>query len=254
MSQPESDEADAKTPGTTASEPPKPAEAEETAPPASAPTATKTASTPPGPPSEATPAEPADGAGPPASGELAVNGADAASGGPSPLEVARADALKFRDQLLRTAADFDNFRKRTRRELEDAQKKGTEKALKEMLPVFDNLERALQSAETAPDAKSVADGLRLVGRQFNTTLDKMGIKRVQTVGLPFDPMRHEAISHVESTEHPAGVVVSEVQAGYILGDFLLRAALVAVSAGPGPDAKPASDAEDAAPKDEPADN
>ncbi len=150
---------------------------------------------------------------------------------PDPLEVAKAEASKFRDQLLRTAADFDNFRKRSRREVEEATRKGTEKALKELLPVFDNLERATASAEAAPDVKSVADGLRMVGKQFTTTLEKLQVRRITAVGLPFDPMMHEAIQHVESAEHAAGVITHEVQAGYTIGDVLLRAAMVVVSKG-----------------------
>jgi len=160
---------------------------------------------------------------------------------PDPLEVAKAEAQKFRDQLLRTAADFDNFRKRTRREIEDAQRKGKEQALKDLLPVFDNLERAVTSAEGAPDAKSVADGLKMVIRQFTNTLEKMTIKRVAAIGQPFDPMRHEAIQHAHSDEHAAGVVTAEVQAGYTIGEHLLRAAMVVVSKGPA----------DAAPEGEP---
>ncbi len=164
---------------------------------------------------------------------------------PDPLDAAKADAQKFREQLLRTAADFDNFRKRARREQEDAQRRGKESTLKELLPVFDNLERATSSAETAPDVKSVADGLRMVSKQFVATLDRLGIKRVPTIGQPFDPSLHEAIQHVESSEHPAGVIAVEVQAGYSFGDHLIRAALVAVSKGPPAEAAPAS--EDGAP-------
>ena len=151
---------------------------------------------------------------------------------PDPLEVAKAEAAKYREQLLRTAADFENFRKRTRREVDDATRKGKEQALKDLLPVFDNMERAVTSAESAPDVKSVLDGLRMINRQFIGTLEKMNIRRVKTVGNPFDPSQHEAIQHVESTEHAAGVVAFEVQPGYLLGDFLLRAAMVAVSKGP----------------------
>ncbi len=161
---------------------------------------------------------------------------------PDPLEVAKAEAAKYREQLLRTAADFDNFRKRSRREAEEAQRRGIEKALKELLPVFDNLERATAVAATAPDVKSVADGLSMIGRQFTSTLEKLGIKRINAVGQAFDPALHEAIQHVDSAEHPAGVIAVEVQAGYMLGDYLLRAALVAVSKG-----APAAPADAAAP-------
>jgi molecular chaperone GrpE len=144
---------------------------------------------------------------------------------------AQAEAARIREQLLRTAADYDNYRKRTRREIDDAQRRGRESAIKDLLPVFDNLERATAHADTASDMKSLADGIRIVLKQFIDTLDRMGIKRVPTVGKPFDPSVHEAIQQIESTEHPAGIVIAEVQPGYILGDHLLRAPLVVVSKG-----------------------
>lgn len=147
------------------------------------------------------------------------------------LAEAQAEAARTREQLLRTAADFDNFRKRSRREVDEAQRRGRESILKDLLPVFDNLERAATHAESAPDVKSVADGVRIVAKQFVDTLDRMGIKRIPAVGKPFDPSVHEAIQQIESTEHPAGVVIAEVQPGYILGDYLIRAAMVVVSKG-----------------------
>ncbi|XXY44685.1 nucleotide exchange factor GrpE [Sorangium sp. So ce269] len=143
----------------------------------------------------------------------------------------QAEAARMREQLLRTAADFDNFRKRSRREVEEAQRRGREAILKDLLPVFDNLERAASHAENAPDAKSVAEGVRIVAKQFVDTLERMGIKRISAVGKPFDPSVHEAIQQIESTEHPAGVVIAEVQPGYMLGDYLIRAAMVVVSKG-----------------------
>ena len=144
---------------------------------------------------------------------------------------ALADVAKLRDQLLRTAADFDNFRKRTRREVDDAQKRGRETTVKDLLPVFDNFERAITHAESTGDNKSVAEGLRIVLKQFVDTLEKMGIQRIQAVGQPFDPSVHEAIQHMESAEHPAGVVLYDVQPGYRMGDHLVRAAMVVVSKG-----------------------
>ncbi|MDI1479901.1 nucleotide exchange factor GrpE [Polyangium sp. y55x31] len=148
------------------------------------------------------------------------------------LADALAEAARTRDQLLRTAADFDNFRKRSRREVDDAQRRGRESTVKELLPVFDNFERALQHAEGSADAKAVAEGLRMVLKQFLDTLEKMGIQRVVAVGQPFDPAQHEAIQHLESPEHPAGVVLYEVQPGYRMGDYLVRPAMVVVSKGP----------------------
>ena len=187
---------------------------------------------------------------PPASGEAKAPSTPpeaSAEVPPDPLEVAKADAQKYRDQLVRTMADFDNYRKRSRREAEDAMRRGRENVLKDLLPVFDNLERAATSAETAADAKSVSEGIRMVLRQFSSTLDRIGIQRVATVGKPFDPGLHEAIQHIDSTEHDGGVVAAEVQAGYQMGEHLVRAALVVVSKGPGPAKAEATPAKDGAP-------
>ena len=147
----------------------------------------------------------------------------------TPLEEAQAEIARIRDQLLRTAADYDNFRKRTRREVEDAQKRSKEEFLRELLPVFDNLERAVAHASQASDAKAVADGVGMVLKQFQDTLGKVGIKRIPAVGGAFDPSLHEAIQQVETNDHPAGTIVAEVQPGYALGDRLVRASMVVVA-------------------------
>jgi molecular chaperone GrpE len=150
------------------------------------------------------------------------------------LERAIAEAAKMKDMLVRTAADFDNFRKRTRRELEEARRGGRDDLLKELLPVFDNLERAIQSAQKATDVKAVSDGLSMIVKQFENTLGRAGITRVPTIGEMFDPSLHEAIQQLETEEHPPGTVVAEVQPGYVMGEKLVRAAMVVV-------AKPKSD-------------
>lgn len=146
-----------------------------------------------------------------------------------PLEAAKAESAKLRDQLLRTAADYDNFRKRSRRELSDAEKRAREDLIKELLPVFDNLERATAHAETATDVKALADGIGLVKRQFIDVLAKIGIERIQAQGKPFDPAFHEAVQQFETSDHPPGTVMHEVQAGYTQGDKLVRPAIVVVA-------------------------
>ncbi len=146
-----------------------------------------------------------------------------------PIEEAQGEARKFKDQWMRTAADFDNYRKRSRREVEDARKSGREDLLRELLPVFDNLERALTSAQRASDIKGVAEGLSMVMKQFEGTLGRVGITKISAIGQPFDPSIHEAIQQVETDDHPAGQVVSEVQPGYMQGDKLVRAAMVVVA-------------------------
>jgi molecular chaperone GrpE len=149
-----------------------------------------------------------------------------------PVAVAQAEAARYKDQLLRTAADYDNFRKRARRETQDAERRGSEDMLKTLLPVFDNLERAVAHAESATEVKALADGVALVVRQFVDLLSKIGIERVPTVGTPFDPTVHEAVQHVETGDYPPGSVAIEVQPGYRMGDRLIRPAMVCVAKQP----------------------
>lgn len=159
--------------------------------------------------------------------------------GPNPAVVAlTAERDRLKDQLLRALADFDNYRKRARRDQDDASRRAREEILREFLPVFDNLERALASSSTATDPKSIADGLQMVLRLFEDTLGRAGGKRLKSVGEPFDPNLHEAIQQVESEQYSAGTVVSEVVPGYQFGDRLLRPAMVTVSKGPAAKSEP----------------
>ena len=155
--------------------------------------------------------------------------AEAAVEPSDPVAEARAEAARMKDQWMRTAADFDNFRKRTRRELEDTRKAGKEDLLKDFLPVFDNLERAINSAQRATDVKGVAEGLQMILRQYLDTLARGGISKVASVGTQFDPTHHEAIQQIETDDHPAGTVVAEVQPGYMQGERLIRPAMVVVA-------------------------
>lgn len=166
---------------------------------------------------------------PAADPSAAAPAADAPPPEPDPLEKAQAEAARMKENWIRTAADFDNFRKRARKEIDDARKAGGEELLRELLPVFDNLERGVQSAQRAQDVKAVADGLLMVLKQFEGTLARAGITKVPTAGQTFDPSIHEAIQQVETDEHPPGTIVSEVQPGYMNGDRLVRAAMVVVA-------------------------
>jgi molecular chaperone GrpE len=153
-----------------------------------------------------------------------------------------AERDQLRDQLLRTAADFDNYRKRTRKEIEEARARGREDAVKDVLPVFDNLERAVSAATSAQTIESVVEGVKMVLKLFEDTSERMGLTRVKTVGERFDPAMHEAIQQQETDDHPPGTILTEVVPGYMIGQRLLRAAMVVVSRKPS--AKPApSDAE-----------
>ena len=131
------------------------------------------------------------------------------------------------DRLLRTAAEFDNFKKRAVKEKEDVQRFGIERLLKDFLPVMDNLERALDHAEQH-ELGQVIEGVRLVQKLFETTLAKHGVIGFSALGKPFDPGLHEALMQQESDE-PAGTVVSEMAKGYKLNDRLVRPAAVVVA-------------------------
>ncbi len=153
-----------------------------------------------------------------------------------PLEAAQAEAAQMKDKLLRMAADFDNYRKRSRREVTEAEKKGRDGLLNDLLPVFDNLERATTHAQTgAEDAgtvKGLVDGINLVMRQFRDALARLGIERVESIGQPFDPSVHEAIQHLETADFPPGCIAAEVQPGYRHGERLVRPAMVVVAKAP----------------------
>ena len=142
------------------------------------------------------------------------------------------------ERLLRSAAEFDNFKKRAAKEKEDAAKFGNEKILKDFLPVMDNLERALDHAEQH-DLKQVIEGVKLVQKLFETTLARHGVTGFSAVGKPFDPSVHEALMQQESDE-PPNTVVSEMARGYKLHDRLVRPAAVVV-------AKPRTPGSDGAP-------
>lgn len=186
-------------------------------------------------------------------------GANEAPGSPqdAPAEPAgptiddiRAERARLKDQLLRTAADFDNFRKRSRRDVEDAARRGKEDALREILPVIDNLERALGASAAATDVAAVLDGVRMVLRLFEDTSQRMGLLRVRSVGERFDPNVHDAVQQLETDDHPAGTIVAEIVPGYIVGDRLLRAAMVVV-ARPAPKPSPEDEAANTDPPPEP---
>jgi molecular chaperone GrpE len=141
---------------------------------------------------------------------------------------------KLKEQLVRAAADFENFRRRSRTEQEDAKLRGKSDALLELLPVFDNLSRAVSAAKNAKDIASVVEGVRMVLKLFDDTAERIGLSRVTTVGERFDPAVHDAIQQVESAEQVPGTILSEVAAGYRFGKRLLRAAMVVVARAPAP--------------------
>ena len=148
-----------------------------------------------------------------------------------PLDAAEAlrrerDALQ--DRLLRTAAEFDNFRKRSDRERREFSEHAAADLLTEILPVVDDLERALQ-VPASGDADSYRKGVELIHRQLLDVLRRRGVKPIDVAGTDFDPRFHQAVSQESSKKHREGEVVEELRRGYMLGDKLLRAAMVKVA-------------------------
>ncbi|HEY9686825.1 MAG TPA: nucleotide exchange factor GrpE [Coleofasciculaceae cyanobacterium] len=139
----------------------------------------------------------------------------------------------LQDQFTRLAADFDNFRKRTREEQEQIARYGAQKTATELLPVFDNLERATASLSENSDPKVLYKSFNLVHKQLMDGLASLGIQKIQAVGQPFDPMFHEAVNRMPSNEFPENTVMYEAQSGYMLHDKVLRPAMVVVSTGVG---------------------
>jgi molecular chaperone GrpE len=138
----------------------------------------------------------------------------------------------MREQLLRIAADFDNFRKRSRKEVEEVRRRAIEDTLREVLPIVDNLERAADAMSGATEVAAVADGVHMVLRGFEDIASRLGLKRVPGVGNLFDPTCHDAMQQEETDQHAPGTVVSEIVPGYYLGERLLRPAMVVVAKPP----------------------
>ncbi len=140
------------------------------------------------------------------------------------------------DRLLRALAEADNIRRRAQRDRDDYVKYATESLLRELIPVLDNMDRALESARATPGAGSVVTGVELIQRELLRVLERSGVTRYSAVGQPFDPTRHEAIARVVSTEAAPDTVVTETAPGYLLNGRVLRPAMVAVAAAPDEDA------------------
>lgn len=136
------------------------------------------------------------------------------------------------DQMLRTMAEFQNFRRRKEQESEQLRSYATEKLVTSLLPVLDNFERSIAALEAGAPVESVMDGIRMVDRQFRSILESHNVKRIEAHGQPFDPDVHEAIATEESHEHPENTVVGEVEAGYRMADKVIRPARVRVSKKP----------------------
>jgi len=146
------------------------------------------------------------------------------------LAACKAEAEQNRDLYLRARADMDNLRKRAQRDKEDFARFANEGILKEIIPVLDNLERAIEHAgANGGQGEGLLQGVEMTISQFTKVLEKFNVRPVESKGQPFDPSLHEAVGHLEVTDLPPNTVAQELQKGYLLHDRLLRPALVLVS-------------------------
>ena len=146
--------------------------------------------------------------------------------GPSELEQARADLAKEHDQYLRLAAEYDNFRKRSQKEKDALYADVKASAVMAFLPVYDNLVRALnQSTEDEAYKK----GVEMIMSQFKATMEKLGVKEMDCLGQKFDPAYHNAVMHVDDEEKGDNEIVEVFQQGFMLGDKVIRFAMVKVA-------------------------
>jgi molecular chaperone GrpE len=144
------------------------------------------------------------------------------------LQAARDEAQASFARYQRLAADFENYKRRTRQDLADRTQYANEELLRKLLPILDNLRRAMEHAPEGVD-RNWFDGLRMVMRQFEDTLQAQGVSTIPAVGEKFDPSKHEAIASEESDEHEEGTIVEEMQPGYRLHERVLRPTLVKVA-------------------------
>lgn len=150
---------------------------------------------------------------------------------PSPVDTLKEELTLANDKYLRLYAEFDNFRRRTIKEREDARKMEGKDLVVSLLPVLDDFERALRAMENAADVTAVKEGVTLVQNKLKKVLSQKGLKEMETIGSPFDPELQEAITNIPApTDELKGKVIDEMEKGYYLNDKVVRFAKVIVGA------------------------
>jgi molecular chaperone GrpE len=152
------------------------------------------------------------------------------------LEECRRELAEKNDRLLRALAEADNIRRRAQRDREEAVRFAAEALVRDLIPILDNLDRALEAARAAGQSGGIVDGVELIRREFLKVLERHGVTRYSALGQRFDPNQHEAIARVVSLDKEPGTVVHETAAGYSLRGRVIRAAQVAVAGAPDEDA------------------
>lgn len=145
------------------------------------------------------------------------------------LQQALTERDEYKDKWARAMADLDNFRRRIQREMEEDRKYLALPLLKALLPGLDGLDLALTAAESSRNADDLITGVKMVQKQFESSLGQFGVQPIAAVGLEFDPNIHEAITQMPSAEHPPMTVLQEVEKGYLLHDRVVRPSKVIVA-------------------------
>jgi len=166
---------------------------------------------------------------PPGSSDRAA----AAVESPDDADTLRAKLAESQDRLLRTQAELENYRKRARRELEEERRYAEIDLVRDLLPLVDNVSRAIEAAEKKADAALLLSALKMMAQQFEEVFAKHHCKLITAVGEPFDPYRHEAVMQQASQKHPEHTVVGLARLGMSLHDRVVRPAQVIVSTRPG---------------------
>ncbi len=148
------------------------------------------------------------------------------------LELKEQETKSNYDRFLRQAAELENFKKRSARERDEAIRLANEYLIKDLLPVLDNLERAIAHAKGGDGGQPLVEGVEMVLKGFLNVLTRHGVAQVTAVGQPFDPVKHEAMAQMETDKHLPNTVVEEHHKGYLLHDRLLRPALVSIAKAP----------------------
>jgi molecular chaperone GrpE len=155
----------------------------------------------------------------------------AAENAPSPVDTLKEELSLANDKYLRLYAEFDNFRRRTIKEREEARKLEGKDLIVSLLPVLDDFDRALRAMESATDVAPVKEGVTLIQNKLKNALTKNGLKEMESIGTPFDPELQEAITNIPApTEDWKGKVIDEMEKGYFLNDKVVRFAKVIVGA------------------------
>lgn len=164
-------------------------------------------------------------------GQAVIPEADEVENVPSAVDVLKEELATANDKYVRLYAEFDNFRRRTVKEREEARKMEGRDVISALLPVLDDFERAMKSMENAADVASVKEGVSLVQHKLKTILAQKGLKPMESIGVAFDPDLHEAITNIPApSEDMKGKVIDEMEKGYSLNDKVIRFAKVIVGA------------------------